>query len=97
VERFLKMAEIIAKIKIMPEEAGQDMERLKERLSGVVPSSCRVLEWKVEPIAFGLKALIVIMSLPDAEGGTQPVEDAFSRVEGVQSIQIMELSRRIKI
>jgi elongation factor 1-beta len=42
-----------------------------------------------EEIAFGLKALKVFVIMPGVfEGGTQPVEDAFSKVKGVGQVDV---------
>jgi elongation factor 1-beta len=43
---------------------------------------------QVKPIAFGLKAILVAFVVSDAEGGTEPVEAAFSKVPGVESVSV---------
>lgn len=46
----------------------------------------------VRPIAFGLKALIAVVLLDDkAGGGTEEVEEAFSKVKGVESVEVEEI------
>jgi len=89
------MADVIAKIKIMPEGTDTNLDELKKELESKVPKSARLGGWGEEKIAYGLKALIVTVVVGDAEGGTQAVEDAFASVKGVQSVQVVGLGRAI--
>ena len=42
-----------------------------------------------EEIAFGLKALKAFVIMPgDYAGGTQPIEDAFAKVQGVGQVDV---------
>ena len=88
------MGEVAAKMKIMPESVETDLAELKKNLKGVIPAGTDlhgdVIE---EPIAFGLKALIVTLIVNDEEGGTEAVEEAFAKVPGVENVKILELYR----
>jgi len=75
----------------MPSGMDVDLGKLKEALTKVVPAGARVHGFSEEPVAFGLKALIVVVKVGDIEGGTEKVEEAFSKVEGVESISVEEL------
>lgn len=70
-----------------------DLNKLKEALTKVVPAGARVHGFSEEPVAFGLKALIVVIKVGDIEGGTEKVEEAFSKVKGVESVSVEELGR----
>ncbi len=88
------MGDVAAKMKIMPESVDTDLVGLKDKLKTVIPAGAQlhgdIIE---EPIAFGLKALIVTLIVNDEEGGTEAVEEAFGKVSGVENIQILELYR----
>jgi elongation factor 1-beta len=43
------------------------------------------------PVAFGLKALHILIVLDDKKGGAEAVEAAISGVPGVQSVEIVEM------
>jgi translation elongation factor aEF-1 beta len=45
-----------------------------------------------EPIAFGLVALKLQISIPHEMAGTDPVEQAISGVEGVQRVEVEMVS-----
>jgi elongation factor 1-beta len=87
------MGEVAARIKIMPSGMDVDLTKLKDALTKVVPAGARVHGFSEEPVAFGLKALIVVIKVGDIEGGTEKVEEAFTKVEGVESVSVEELGR----
>ncbi len=70
-----------------------DLNKLKDALTKVVPAGARVHGFSEEPVAFGLKALIVVVKVGDIEGGTEKVEEAFGKVKGVESVSVEELGR----
>jgi len=87
------MGEVAARIKIMPSGMDVDLNKLKDALTKAVPAGARVHGFSEEPVAFGLKALIVVIKVGDIEGGTEKVEEAFSKVKGVESVSVDELGR----
>lgn len=87
------MGEVAAKLKIMPSGMDVDMNKLKDSLTKAIPQGVKLHGFAEEPIAFGLKALIVVVKVGDVEGGTEKVEEAFSKVKGVESVNVVELGR----
>ena len=87
------MGEVAAKIRVMPSGMDVDLNKLKEDLTKVVPKGARIHGFSEEPVAFGLKALMVVVKVGDIEGGTEKVEEEFSKVNGVESVSVEELGR----
>jgi len=87
------MGDVAAKIKIMPSSMDVDLNKLREELSKVIPAGARLHGFSEEPVAFGLKALMVVVKVGDLEGGTEKVEEAFSKVNGVENVSVEELGR----
>ncbi|WNY25217.1 elongation factor 1-beta [Methanolapillus millepedarum] len=88
------MSGVAAKIKIMPEDVETDLNMLKQKIKEATPAGAKVNGEIIEqPIAFGLKALIVTIIVEDSEGGTEDVEAAYEKVPGVAGLQILELDR----
>ncbi|MCZ7399421.1 MAG: elongation factor 1-beta [Candidatus Methanoperedens sp.] len=87
------MGEVAAKIRIMPSGMDVDLNKLKEALAKVIPNGVRLHGFLEVPVAFGLKALMVVVKVGDIEGGTEKVEEAFSKVSGVESVSVEELGR----
>jgi elongation factor 1-beta len=87
------MGEVVATIKLMPESPDIDMEKLKEDVGKSIPENTELHKIEEEPIAFGLVALNVTVVVSDAEGGTEPVEANLSKLEGVASIEVVDIRR----
>jgi elongation factor 1-beta len=87
------MGEVAAKIRIMPTGIDVDLKKLREELTKVVPKGARLHGFSEEPVAFGLKALMVVVKVGDLEGGTEKVEEAFGKVKGVENVSVEELGR----
>ena len=78
------MATAGLQFKIMPEGLDTNLEELKTKLKEATESfeSGVFNEAREEPIAFGLKALIVTIALSEDEE-SDAVEKAFSEIEGI--------------
>ncbi len=87
------MGEVAAKIRVMPSGMDIDLNKLKDALTKVIPGGVRLHGFTEVPVAFGLKALMVVVKVGDIEGGTEKVEEEFSKVEGVESVSVEELGR----
>jgi elongation factor 1-beta len=87
------MGEVAAKIRVMPSGMDVDLNKLKDALTKAIPEGARIHGFSEEPVAFGLKALMVVVKVGDIEGGTEKVEEEFSKVKGVESVSVEELGR----
>jgi translation elongation factor aEF-1 beta len=94
----------VAVIRILPEDVDIDLSLLKDKITSVLLSDvkdmegkhkvCQLMMCKEEPIAFGLKALNLHVSMPEfMAGGTQPVEDVLSKLPGVQRVEVSIVTR----
>ncbi|KUO43136.1 MAG: elongation factor 1-beta [Hadesarchaea archaeon YNP_N21] len=83
------MADVAVTIMLMPESADVDMDAMESE----VRSRVKVHSIQREPIAFGLQALKIIAVVPDAEGGTDALEEALAKVRGVGNVQVVGLTR----
>ena len=63
------MGDVAIRMKVMPESTDVDLAKLGEAIKAVVPSYARLHAIEQKPIAFGLKALIVV-TIMDDKGGT---------------------------
>ncbi len=87
------MARLIVRIKILPESIDTDLDSLKSRIEGLLPHGMTIKAHKIEPIAFGLNALLVDFAMNDEEGQMDRLEEKLKEIEGVSEIQIVNLSR----
>jgi elongation factor 1-beta len=89
------MAEVAAQIKIMPNGPDVDLHGLSARIESQVAQYGRVHSCEVQPIAFGLKALLITVIVEDKEGGTEALEASLSVIEEVESIQVVAITRML--
>ena len=87
------MGTVVAEIKVMPDDADVDLDALEDGLRDALPESAELSDVAREEVAFGLTALIVNVGIPDEEGGTQTVEDAFATVDRVESVSVENVGR----
>lgn len=86
------MGDAAVRMKVMPESTDVDLKRLAEEIKKAVPSFARLHAIEEMPIAFGLKALIVV-TIMDDKGGRSPdeIEEAVRRLPGVESTEVEEV------
>ena len=89
------MGDVAATIKIMPVGVETDLEDLKDKLIASLPEGAEYGTHKIEPVAFGLKAIVMVVLVGDLEGGTEKVEEGFAAIEGVESVQVTEVGRPV--
>jgi elongation factor 1-beta len=88
------MAEMLASIKILPAEAGIDLDPIKEEIRNSLPEDAKLYKMMEEPIAFGLVALIVHLILPeDNPEIMDKLEKALKLIKGIGEIQVLRMSR----
>jgi elongation factor 1-beta len=88
------MGKIIIAYKIFPSESTVDMELLQEKIKKQLEGIASIQQFKKEPIAFGLSALIVNMVLPeDKEGILDETEKRLTDLEEISQIQTLGVNR----
>jgi elongation factor 1-beta len=88
------MARLVVRIRILPAEAESNLEEVIELIKKSVPEGMEMKSSTLEPIAFGLKAIIGDFLLDDAEGQMDKLEESIKRVQGVGEIEVMNISRQ---
>jgi elongation factor 1-beta len=88
------MARLVVRIRILPAEAESNLENVVESIKKSIRQGMEMKSSSMEPIAFGLKAIIGDFLLDDAEGQMDKVEEAIKSVEGVGEIEVTNISRQ---
>ena len=85
----------IFKIRIMPESPDINLEAMKRFIEKkIVNIGGKFHGYEIQGIAFGLKALIITLLLSD-EKGSDDIEKMISSIEGVRSVQTIDMRRAI--
>ena len=89
------MGMVVVKIKIMPTSPEVDLKEIETKARELIENSdgkgCNIKE---EPIAFGLKALIVFFGW-DEEKEIDSLENSLKEIENVKSVEIIDMRRAI--
>lgn len=89
------MGNSAVKFKIMPESLDTDLESVKEIVQSTIKSMGGVFDsFEEEPIAFGLKALVVSLAYPESQE-IDELGNAFNEIEGVSSCEMIDYRRAI--
>ncbi len=87
------MGTALLKIKLMPVSLEVNLEEIKEKAKTVVENGKgRNCTFEEEPIAFGLKALIMSFDI-DEEQELEPIEEALRNLENINSAQVIDMRR----
>lgn len=76
------MGNVAVSLKIMPESPDTDLEKIKEEISKKI----EVKDSKIEPLAFGLKVLKILIIVPDK--GLENIESEIKSINGVSEVEV---------
>lgn len=85
------MPHVLVTLKVMPKEAGIDMDKLEGEIKKLVNPD-RIVR---EPIAFGLIALNVSKLVGDSGGQVEEIENKLRTLDSVGEIEVVEITRTI--
>lgn len=89
------MSIVVVKIKLMPTSPETDMKRLEKNIESLLEkNNVKNPKFTIEPIAFGLKALIVMFGWPESQE-LETLEESLRNVDSVSSIEILDMRRAI--
>jgi len=87
------MAEAGVKIKIMPTSPETNLEEIESKAKKVVEGKeGKVASSEIEPVAFGLKALIILVVINETFE-QDPLLDEIRTIENVSSAEIIDFRR----
>jgi elongation factor 1-beta len=88
------MGSIIVTYKVFPEDIIESFDPLKKKVEACLPKSSIVEGYGEEPIAFGLKALLVQVRFPEDETGiVDEFETELGKIAGVSQVQTLMVRR----
>ncbi len=88
------MARLVARIRIWPADAESNLDGVVRSLKSSMPEGMEMKGHAMEPIAFGLNAIVGDFLLDDAEGQMDRLEESIKSVEGVGQIEVTNISRQ---
>jgi elongation factor 1-beta len=81
----------------MPQSTDIDLSEIETQAKQEIIKFCNSKEFKIkiEPVAFGLKALIVYFVMDESIGSTEKLEQKISQINGVESVEVTDVRRAI--
>ena len=86
------MGDVAITYKVMPEGVDVDLGALKEAIQGVASEYGQVAGLEEKPIAFGLKAVMVTIVMPDKESKPDELEQKLEGIDKVESVNTENLT-----
>ncbi|MDD5417083.1 MAG: elongation factor 1-beta [Candidatus Aenigmarchaeota archaeon] len=77
------MGNVLISIKIMPNSPEVNLEDVVTKIK----ENVEIKDYKIEPMAFGLKILKILVMTPD-KGGTDEIEGLINEIDGVESVEV---------
>jgi elongation factor 1-beta len=88
------MARVAIVMKVFPSSVEIQPSQLLEKIKSVLPEGYKIEASGEEPIAFGLKALKLVISMPEeTEGGTSTLEELIRQLEEVNEVEVEAVHR----
>ena len=86
------MGTVSVTYRIMPTGVEVDMRGLAEAVRHALPADVQLRGMQVKDIAYGLRALLLAVQMPDAGGIQERVERSLSAVPHVENVEVLEAS-----
>jgi elongation factor 1-beta len=87
------MGSYVIRLKLLPEDTTTEHAKILESVSKALPQGAQVRSHRIEPIAFGLSAVIVDVVAPEEEGVIDKVEESVSKAPLVGQYELLGVSR----
>ena len=84
------MGEVAVLFRLMPQSVETDLKAMGDALRGALPATVRIRGIQVKDIAYGLKALLVSVVMPDTGGVLEATEHALAKLPHVESVEVLE-------
>lgn len=87
------MGEVAITYRIMPNSTDVNLSELADKVENVSKDIAKIQGMQEKPIAFGLSALLIRVIIEDKEGGPDRIESALTSIDGVQTVEVMDMTR----
>jgi len=88
------MGSYVIRVKVLPGDTSTDHQEIINSVAGRLPSFASLKGHEIEPIAFGLSAIILDIVAPEEDGVVDRVEQSVSSAPLVGQCELMGVSRQ---
>jgi len=90
-------AKVIVTMKVLPNSPEVDLHRLGDNVEHKIVKYGKMYKRSMQPIAFGINALVFAFMMEETAGGTDPVENDVKTVEGVGDVEVTDVTRMMDV
>ncbi|MEM1513512.1 MAG: elongation factor 1-beta [Candidatus Thermoplasmatota archaeon] len=83
------MGKVAIKFKLMPSDISLNLESIKEKAEKAMPNYAKIVKHEILPVAFGLKALLLTVVMPDQS--PDELIEKLEKIEGIESVTVEEV------
>jgi elongation factor 1-beta len=91
------MGQVIIGFKIYPKSIETDLEKLRDDIGKALPNGTRISKSSIEPIAFGLSALIVDIVMPEEEAISDKIEEIVGSNGDIENFEVVSQRRVLRL
>jgi elongation factor 1-beta len=84
------VGEVAVLFRLMPDAVETDLRALGDAVRGRLPAGVALRGLQIKDIAYGLRALLVAVTMSDAAGVLPATEEALAALPHVASVEVME-------
>ncbi|MEM2874353.1 MAG: elongation factor 1-beta, partial [Candidatus Nanoarchaeia archaeon] len=90
-------ADIIVRLKIMPSDPSADLTKIEKACEDKIKAfgAKQIHSIAEEPVAFGLKAIIITFLLDEAKSNLDELENQLKQILNVSSAEVIDVRRAI--
>lgn len=89
------MAKVVVTMKVMPTGTDVSLEELDTNVESIIVKYGKVYKKKIQPIAFGINALVYDVIMEEKAGGTDTLETDIKDIPEVGDVQITDVTRML--
>ena len=83
------MGKVAVKLRLMPSDVATNFESIKAEAEKIVPEYAKIVKHEIIPVAFGLKALLLTIIMPDQS--PDEVVEKLEKIDGIESVTVEEV------
>lgn len=90
------MAEVVVSMRLMPRSPESNLSHIEEKARHAVKEfGGEVGKVELQPVAFGLRAVILYFVMDESLGSTESLEETIKKIGGVQSAEVTDVRRAV--
>ncbi len=86
------MGKVAVSMRVMPTSEEVDTDALLKLIKNLVKGEYSLGNSQIEEVAFGLKAIRLIIIMDDKEGMMDRIENEIRKIDGVSEVEVEEVS-----